>query len=52
METNLKYEKVWSFYGSIRSFSRVPGDAKPLENQVKCFCKFYCFSQTATFIPK
>ena len=23
-----------SFYGSIRSFSRVPGDAKPSENQV------------------
>ena len=34
MENNLKYANVWSFYGSIRSFSGVPGDAKPSENQV------------------
>ena len=34
MENNLKYAIFWSFYGSIRSFSREPGDAKPLENQV------------------
>ena len=39
MENNLKYSNFRSFYGSIRSFSRVPRDAKLSENQVKCLYK-------------
>ena len=34
MENNLKYANFGSFYGSIKSFSRVPRDAKLSENQV------------------
>ena len=52
MENNLKCANFGSFYGFIRSFSRVRIDAKLSENQVLCLYKFYCFTQTAAFIPK
>ena len=34
MENKLKYANYLACYGSIRSFARVSGDAKPSENQV------------------
>ena len=40
MENYLKYAFFFggggggAFYGSMKSFSRVPGDAKPSENQM------------------
>ena len=40
MENNLKYTNVRSFYGSIRSFSMVSGDAKPSENKCNAFASF------------
>ena len=44
MGNTLKYAKVWSFYDSIWSFLRVPGEAKTLENQIFSFCKKYHIS--------
>ena len=33
MGNTLNYAKFWSFYAPIRSFIRVPSEAKTLENQ-------------------
>ena len=64
MEKNLKYANFWSFYGSIRSFSRVPGDANPSKNQVLysdccihtkvkyCRCIPFCHEITNLFAPE
>ena len=66
MENNLKYANFGSFYGSIRSFSRVPRDAKLSENQILllysdccihtkvkyCQCSLFCHEITNCFAPE
>ena len=39
MGHTLKYAKCLSFYAPIRSYLRVPGEAKTLEYQIFYFCK-------------